>query len=432
MPLTDDKVKKALPREKDQKVADSGGLYLFVTKRGHKSWRLKYRFGGKEKRLLLGPYPEVSLARARQLRDDAKFTLRNHRDPALEEHKRKIAAHAAAGATLEKYGLQWHAAQEGRWSPVQVKKVLQALRRDVFPDLGRLPLVEIDGPMILKILRKIEKRGAIDTAKRVRQHISAIFQFAMAEGVVASDPAASVKKGLLPTPPGGKQPAVRTVAEARQLLEDMDASTSTPGTKLASRLLALTATRPGIVRAARWSEFEGIDWGQPGSVSDDALWRVPAGRMKLELSDKADEAFEHLIPLPPAAVEMLHQVYKISGRFEYLFTGIRSMRTPMSENTIGYMYARNGYSGRHVPHGWRSTFSTVMNERAVIARRPDDRAIIDGMLAHKPKGVSASEMAYNRALHWERRREIAEEWAELIMVGLRPAAELLQYNRVQP
>lgn len=125
------------------------------------------------------------------------------------------------------------------------------------------------------------------------------------------------------------------------------------------------------------------------------------------------------------AVEILHAVRRLTGRSAYLFTSIRSSRHPMSENTIGYMYARNGYSGRHVPHGWRATFSTIMNERAIRERRPDDRAIIDAMLAHKPKGMSGSEMAYNRALHMERRRELAGHWADMLIVNLRSADDLL-------
>lgn len=429
MPLTDPKVKNVKPEDRDFKLTDSGGLHLFVTTKGHKSWRLRYKFGGKERRLLLGSYPDVTLARARDLRDDAKRLLRDHRDPAMEKHKRKITAHAAAGATLEVYALLWHEAQKARWSPLQIKKVEQALRRDVFPDLGRLPLVEIDGPMILRVLRKVEKRGAIDTAKRIRQHVSAIFQFAMAEGVAGVDPAAGIKKALLPTLPGSKQPAFRSLGDARGLLADMDASTSALPSKLASRLLALTATRPGIIRAALWTEFEGIDWATPDGAAPDAVWRVSAERMKLDLADKSDQVFEHEMPLPPQAVEVLRAMHRLSGRWLYVFPGVRSPRTPMSENTMGYMYARNGYSGRHVPHGWRSTFSTVMNELAVKARRPDDRAIIDAMLAHKPTGVSGSEMAYNRALHWDRRREIAAEWADLVTEGLAPADQLLGSRR---
>ena len=429
MPLTDLQVRGAKAREKDYKLADGRGLHLYVTTKGHRSWRFRYFFDGKERRLVLGSYPETSLARARELREDARRLLRDHRDPAIEAHKRKIAAYVAAGATLERYAKLWHEAQQPRWSPVNAKKVRQALDRDVLPDLGRLPLAEIDGPMVLKMLRKVEKRGAIDTAKRIRQHVSAIFQFAMAEGVVGNDPAAGIKKGLLPTPPGSRQPAVRSLEEARKLLADMDATTAFVPTKLASRLLALTVVRPGIVRAARWEEFENIDWLDPRAPAPDALWRVSAERMKLEQADKSEEAFEHVVPLQPQAVEVLRAMRRLTDRSAYVFTSIRSFRTPMSENTIGYMYARNGYSGRHVPHGWRSTFSTVMNERAVAARRSEDRAIIDGMLAHKPKGVSASEMAYNRALHWERRRELANEWADLIARDLQSAARLLGLGR---
>ncbi len=396
MALTDMQARKAQAKEKDYKLADSGGLFLFVTPTGFKTWRMKYRYAGKEKALSLGPYPEVTLTKARDGRDAARQHLREHRDPAIEERKRKMAAHASAGATFEKVARAWHAVQCARWSPVQQTKVRQALERDVFPQFGGIPLLDVDGPMILKMLRKVERRGAIDTAKRIRQHVSGVFGFGMAEGLVAADPAAMIKKGLLPTPAGGKQPAVKTLAEARQLLKDMEATTSTPLTKLASRLLALTGMRPGIVRAATWKEFEGIDWVNQDAAAPDALWRVPAERMKLHLEDKGDEAFEHVVPLASQAVDVLRAIHRLSGRHKFLFHSVRSTAAPMSENTIGYMYSRNGYSGRHVPHGWRATFSTIMNERAVEQQRGGDRAIIDAMLAHRPKGMSGSEMAYMR------------------------------------
>ncbi len=411
MPLTDTQVRRAQPAEKDYKLADSGGLYLFVTTKGFKSWRLKYRFGGKEKRLIVGSYPAVSLAQAREERDAARRQLRSDKDPATERRKGKMAAHAAADATFEVVALRWHEAQKPRWSPVQIKKVEQALRRDVFPALGRLPLVDIDGRIILTMLRKVEARGAIDTAKRLRQHVSAVFGYGIAEGIVGADPASTIGKALKPTPRGGKQPALRDLEAARQLLRDMDASTSSPLVKLASWLLAYTVVRPGIVRSARWEEFEGINWDDHDSPSRDAIWRISAERMKLELSNKGDDAFEHIVPLAPQAVAVLREVRRHSGRFPYLFYSVRSMHKPMSENTIGYMYARNGYSGRHVPHGWRSTFSTVMNERAIAEGYLADREIIDAMLAHKAKGISGSEMAYNRAVHMPRRRALAEAWA---------------------
>jgi integrase len=426
VPLTDAEVRKATPRDKDYKLADGGGLYLFVTTKGFKSWRMEYRFAKQEKRLIFGAYPEVPLKKARDLRDQARMLLREHRDPALEDRKRKMAAHAAAGATFERVGREWHDAQRSRWSPLQAKKVIQAFERDVFPEIGDLPLIDIDGPTILKVLRKVENRGAVDTAKRIRQHVSAVFGYGMAESICASDPAATIGRALKPIGKKGKQPALKSLPDARKLLADMEASTSSPLTKLASRLLALTVVRPGIVRAARWQEFEGIDWADPDAPSPGALWRVPADRMKLELENKDDEAFDHLVPLPPQVTEVLHAIRRLSGRIDYLFPSIRSTRIPMSENTIGYMYSRNGYSGRHVPHGWRATFSTLMNERAITEKRPDDRGLIDAMLAHKPKGMSGSEMAYNRATHMPRRRELAQDWADMLIVGLQAANDLLR------
>lgn len=420
-------VRKAAPAEKDYKLADAGGLYLFVTTKGAKSWRMKYRFAGKEKRLSFGLYPDVSLSAARALRDAARAELRAHRDPATEQRKRKMSAYAAAGTTFKVVAARWHDAQKPRWSPTQAVKVEQALVRDVYPHIGPLALTDIDGPMVLALLRKVERRGAIDTAKRIRQHISAVFCFGIAEGLCAGDPAALIKKALLPTPIGGSQPGVSTIAQVRELHATMDRCSSSPLTRLASRLLGLTFVRPGLIPTARWHEFEGIDWSDPTGASDapEPVWRISADRMKLDLENKADDAFEHVAPLPRQAVDVLRAVHRLTGRFPYLFHSNRSTHQPMSVNTIGYMYNKNGYRDRHVPHGWRTAFSTIMNERAIAMKRPDDRAIIDAMLSHKPKGVSGSEMAYNRALHMPRRWELAREWADLTMEGLPAADDLL-------
>jgi hypothetical protein len=428
MPLTDAQVKKAPKGEKDYKLADSAGLYLYVTTTGAKSWRMKYRFGGKEKRLVFGLYPEIGLAKARAERDRARQLLREHRDPATEQRKRKMAAHAAAGATFRVVGTRWHEAQKPRWSTTQAVKVEQALERDVYPVIGSMSLIDIDGPTVLSMLRKVEKRGAIDTAKRIRQHVSAVFCFGIAEGLCAVDPAAGIKKAMLPTPIGGSQPGVNTVAAVRALHATIDKCSSNPSSRLASRLLGLTFVRPGLIPTARWIEFEGIDWDDPTGASDapEPIWRVSADRMKLELGDKADDAFEHISPLPAQAVEVLRAVRRLSGRFPYLFHSIRSTHQPMSVNTIGYTYNNNGYRDLHVPHGWRTSFSTIMNERAIIHKRPDDRAIIDAMLSHKPKGLSGSEMAYNRALHMPRRWEVAREWADLTTEGLMPPSEIIE------
>jgi integrase len=435
--LTDAQARKAKPAEKDYKLADSGGLYLFVTTKGFKSWRLKYRFADKEKRLVFGPYPEVSLIEARDRRDEARRKLRDHIDPAIERVKSRAASAARAETTFEKVARAWHEAQTPRWSPDYAALVLRALERDVLPHFGRLPLKDIDAPLVLSTLRKIEGRGSIETAKRVRQHVSAVFVYGISEGVAEADPASLVGKALKPIGKKGRQPSIvdgcRTPEEGlkkvRQLLADIEASSAGPSTKLASRLLALTAARPGIVRTARWVEFEGIEWDKPDAPAPGALWRIPAARMKQELDRKGEEAFEHIIPLPQQAVDVLRATRRLTSRIELLFPSIRSTHQPMSENAIGYMYNRIGYHGRHVPHGWRSAFSTIMNERAREHGTVDDRAVVDLMLAHVPQGLSGSEAAYNRASHMPRRRELAQEWAELITVGLVPASALVGESR---
>ncbi len=430
VPLTDTQCRKAQGAEKDYKLADSAGLYLFVTTKGAKSWRMKYRFGGKERRIVFGRYPEISLAKARELRDRARAELRDHKDPQVEEHKREMAAHSAAGATFEVVAKRWHEAQLGRWSVVQATKVRQALERDVYPAIGRLPLPDITSGMVLDMLRRIERRGAIDTAKRIRQHVSAVFAFAIPEGLCTADPAGpALVKSLLPTPIGGSQPGLNSVDEIRKLHAAMEASTAAPLTKLASRLLSLTFVRPGIVPTACWHEFEGIDWSDPTGASDaaDPIWRVSAERMKLEQADKREEAFEHISPLPPQAVEVLRAVHRLTGRFPYLFHSTRSTHQPMSTNTIGYAYNRCGYKGRHVPHGWRTSFSTIMNERAAAAgRRRELQPIIDAMLSHRPRGISAAEFAYNRAEYMPLRWELAREWADLTCGDVPAAANLIQ------
>jgi len=434
--LTDMQARKAQPRDKDYKLADTGGLYLFVTAKGSKSWRLKYRFAGKEKRLVFGQYPEISLTEARDLRDDARREVREHRDPAVEKRKRKLAAAAAAIETFEKLARAWHTLQSPRWAPVHAADVIASLENDVFPDLGKLPIPAIDGPVILAMLRKVEGRGAIETARRLRQRISAIFGYAIAEGIAEHDPASGIVKALKPLPKKGRQPALTKLDDVRMVLVAAEASGATPVVKLASRLLALTAVRPGVIRGVVWDEFEDVDW-ENTEVTPEAspLWRIPAARMKLVVDRKGEEAFEHLIPLSRQAVAVLRATRKLTGRNKLVFPSQRHAHRPMSENAIGYLYNRVGFHGRHVPHGWRAAFSTIMNEKAERDARASgqkvhaelDAKVIDLMLAHVQK--DRVEAAYNRAAFMDRRVEISQEWADLLSEGLPEPAMLLDGKR---
>lgn len=425
--LTDAQARKAAPKDKPYKMADAGGLYLYVAPTGLRSWRMKFRFQGVEKLLTFGPYPDVSLSEARQKRDDARRQLRDHVDPSGARAKSRAAKDAerlerARKLSFEQVARTWHELQAPRWAPVHAADVITSLDRDVFPDLGGKALDEIDAPMVLATLRKVEGRGSIETARRLRQRISAVFCYAISEGIAANDPAAIVTKALKPLPKKGKQPALTKVDDLRGVLAAAEASGASPVTKLASRLLALTAVRPAVVRGVSWDEFENVDWSGDLIGPSLAIWRIPAARMKLILDRKDEESFEHIVPLPWQAVELLREVRRLTGRGKLVFPGQRHAHRPLSENAIGYLYNRVGYHGRHVPHGWRAAFSTIMNER----HRPD-RAIIDLMLAHVP--TNKVEAAYNRAQHMTRRRELAQEWANLLMEGLSPAAALLEGPR---
>jgi integrase len=430
--LTEAAVKNAEPREKPYKIADSGGLFLYITPNGRKSWRMKFELHGKEKLLTFGPYPDVKLSKARDQRDEARRKLREHIDPSgarkrAQETKAQEQAELAKLVTFEQAGRQWFDMQKGRWAPVHANDVITSLERDVYPKLGDKPLAKIDAPLVLKTLRAVEDRGAIETAKRLRQRISAIYAYAISEGIVETDPSAVVGRALQPLPKKGKQPALTDVNEARGVLIAAEASGASPITKLASRLLALTQSRPGMIRGAEWTEFEGIDY--TGQVYGPFLpvWRVPADRMKLALDLKDEEAFEHIVPLSWQAVDALVAVHRLTGRNRLVFPGQRHSHKPLSENAIGYLYNRVGYHGRHVPHGWRSSFSTTMNALAVRRRRPEDEAIVELMLAHVPENKVKA--AYNRAGHMERRREMGQEWADMLIKGMQAANDLLEGPR---
>ncbi|WP_157216068.1 tyrosine-type recombinase/integrase [Flavisphingomonas formosensis] len=430
--LTDAAVRKAEARDKPYKIADSGGLYLHVATSGSKSWRMKFRFGGKEKLLTFGPYPDVKLSEARKKRDAARRQIRDHIDPSgarkrAQEEKAREAAEIAKQVTFEAAAREWHELQKGRWAPVHAEDVIISLERDIFPTLGERPLAAIDEPMVLEVLRAVEARGSIETARRLRQRISAVYRMKMSEGVVTKDPAAVVVDALQPMPKKTRQPSITDPDQAREVLIAAEASGASPITKLASRFLALTQARPGMVRGMEWSEVEGIDWDDRQFGPHLPIWRVPSARMKLIMDLKEEESFEHQVPLCWQAVEILRAVRRLTGRNKLVFPGQRHAHQPLSENAIGYLYNRVGYHGRHVPHGWRATFSTTMKARARKAGRVADLETIELMLAHVPPNKVAA--AYDRHEHMERRRELGQEFADLLMKGMQPAATLLDGPR---
>lgn len=406
--LTELKCRKAEPADKDYKLGDEKGLYLFVTRTGFKSWRMKYRIAGKEKRLTFGPWPEVSIKEARDRRDAARRLLREGKDPGdktLGEIERP---------SLRQVTTKWLALQADLWKPKHAEDVKRSLETEILSTLGDRSIDKVTTAELLDVLTAMQLRGATEAAHRVRSRLSLIFQYAIVSGYAQIDPAAPIATALKPIIKR-KHPALLDLNLARQCLQKVEQEPGFPAVKLASRLLALTAARPGMIRFAELDEFEDLDGDHP-------MWRVPAAKMKLERAASEQAAFDFIMPLSRQAVAAVQVAAELTGKRKYLFASVSKSHHPISENALSYAYRRVGYERVHVPHGWRSSFATIMNERAMELDRPGDRAVIDLMLAHQPTGVEAH---YNRAGYMTRRRKIAQEWADLLLDGVKPPESLL-------
>lgn len=394
--LTDAAIKRAKPRERQYKLSDSQGLYILVRPNGSRLWQMKYRFNGKEKTLSFGKYPEVSLAEARRLRDEARTEHRSGIDPSLTRRQKR--AQAAGAKNLRDLFNGWLENNSPLWTPRHTTAVKNSIEQNILPSLGHLAAQDITPPMFLEVLRRIERDVSPDRAKRIRQRISAIYGYGIACGLVSFDPAAQLDGALKPSVQG-RQPAITDLDELREMMGRIEALPSHPVVKLAFRFLALTGVRSNEVRGALWSEIQGDEW------------TIPPERMKMKKG--------HVVALSRQAIEVLDAVRRFSGRFDLVFPSPYRHNKPISDMTLSVLLKRNGYDGKHVPHGFRSSFSSIMNER-----RPEDRAIIDMMLAHAPK--NKVEAAYNRAAYTEKRAEIAQEWADLLLDGLPKPHDIIQ------
>jgi integrase len=390
--LTNAAVKAATPRSRAYKLADERGLFLFVTPTGLKSWRMKCRYQGRELLLTFGRYPDVTLAQARARCDAARMAIAAGEDPRGDRA-------AASTDTFEAVARVWHAARIDRWSAVHAGDVLASLERDVFPAIGAKRLAEIDEGGVLELLERVEARGCVETARRLRQRIDGVFRFARRRRLVSHNPA-DVADELAVRPPARPMPALTDVDDCRALFAACERAGGVPIVRRAARFLALTVPRLGSLRAMTWSEIEDLDGAAP-------LWRIPADHLKLAKAKKGEARFAHLVPLAPAAVEVLRKVAadQFGGGAGMIDPAARVF--PVGEAAIGALIARAGFKGRHVPHGWRSSFSTIMNE--VL---PGEREAIDAALGHTNK--NKVEAAYNRAEQLDRRRRLFLAWADLI------------------
>lgn len=385
MALTDTAIRNAKPTEKPQRKSDGGGLSLLLMPTGSKLWRLAYRFAGKQKMLAVGAYPVVTLGMARAARDDAKRLLAQGVDPS---EKRKADRRAAAAArTFSIVADEWFTVKMVR--EYRADKTLKKVRWIVgllASDIGHRPIEKIEPPELLSVLRKIAARGHHETVSRMRSVASQIFRFGIASGYCTRDPSADLR-GALTSPTVKHRPAITNPTRLGELLRAIDAY-PTATTRIALTLLSLTASRPGEVAKAEWHEFD----------LDDAVWSLPAHRMK--------QREAHRVALSQQAITALRELQPITGSGRFLFPNVNKASRWMSENTLNLALRRMGFAAEEmVAHGFRSTFSTLLNETG--RWNPD---VIEKALAH----VEANEVrrAYNRARYWPERVRLMQHWAD--------------------
>lgn len=394
MSLTDLKLRTLQPAAKPFKISDAGGLHVLVNPGGSRLWRYAYRFGGKQKLLALGAYPEISLRDARQARDEARDLLDRGEDPGLARKMEKRKQRVAAGHTFQSVADDWFQSQRSRWAESYSDRLRSRLDEDLLPELGERPVALIEPIEVLDAIRKIERRGAIEMARRVMQMASAIFRYGVATSRCDRDPTTDLRGALKAAGPVKSRSALRQ-DELPGFLGQLRAYDGDEQTRLALELVLFTFVRTNELRFAEWGEFEGLDGPEP-------LWRIPAERMKMRRV--------HLVPLAPEVLPILRRLRGLSGKSRFLFPSPTRSEV-ISENTMLYALYRMGYHGRATVHGFRSTASTILNERQF------NRDWIEAQLAHAEGTVRS---IYNAAEWLPGRREMMTWWATFLR-GQSPA-----------
>lgn len=388
MPLTDTAIRNAKPTAKPVKMFDENGLFLIVTPSGGKWWRFKYRFGGKEKLLSFGTYPEVSLKESREKRDEARKLVAAGIDPGEHRKAHKAAKLDRASNSFEIVAREWFTKYSANWVASHADKIIRRLEKDVFPWLGGCPIAEITAPELLTVLRRIENRGALETAHRALQNCGQVFRYAVATGRAERDPSGDLRGALPPT----KQKHHASIIDPKaigELLRAIDGYQGSLVTKCALKLAPLLFVRPGELRKAEWVEIN----------FDNSEWRIPANRMKMRE--------QHIVPLSSQALSILHELQALTGTGRYVFPGARTNGRPMSENTVNAALRRLGYSNDEMTgHGFRSMASTLLNEQGW------NRDAIERQLAHAERDNVRA--AYNYAEHLPQRRQMMQSWADYL------------------
>lgn len=400
MSLTDTKIRNAKPQDKFYKLTDGDGLYLHVAETGGKLWRFRYRFGGKEKLLSLGSYPEISLLDARKKRDEARRQVANDIDPGAVRKAQKQAK-AEETETFEVIAREWHSKFKPIWAESHSSRVLSRLEQNVFPHIGSKPISHIKAPELLGVLRRIEARGILHSAHNIRGICGQIFRYAVATGRAEHDPSAALRGALTPVKTIHRA-AITDPERAGDLLRSIDGYRGSFAVQCALKLAPLTFVRPGELQHAEWSEID----------LEKAEWNIPAHKMKMKQP--------HLVPLSKQAINILTELKKLTGTGQYVFPGRTSAR-PMSNNAILAALRYMGFEKTEMSgHGFRAMARTILDE--VLQVRPD---LIEHQLAHAVKDPLGR--AYNRTQHLSERRRMMQTWADYLD-GLRQGAKVIPFK----
>lgn len=395
--LTDAKLRNAKPKIKPYKLSDGGGLYLLVKPDGARYWRFKYRHAGKERLLALGKYPEVTLSAAREERDKARKLVKAGTDPIQAKRIDKAARNQASANTFEAVAREWHANKIESWQPRTAKNVLYRLEKDVFPLIGKLPIADIKAPMILDVLRQIEKRGAVEMAKRQAQVCGQIFRYAVATGVAEFDPVPSLRGALKPTAKGHH--AAITPDELHDFLrafEKIEGRMYVP-TRVMFRLMMLTFVRTSELTETPWSEID----------LKNESWVIDWHRMKMGKRKINPRKVDHHVFLPHQGWALLRELHAVTGGNKFLFPNQRDHEKSATNFGILAALKRMGYSGKMTGHGFRSLAMGVIKER--LGYRHE---VVDRQLSHA-SGDTYGE-AYDRALFLDERKVMMQQYADYL------------------
>lgn len=411
MPLTDVSIRAAKPREKFYRLKDSVGLYLEVRPEGGKWWRYRYKIAGRENMLSLGTYPEVGLSAARTQRDELRRQVAQGIDPGHARRAEKDSQATASVNSFEVLAREWYEARRHDWADSYGEKIMARFVADVFPYVGARPVSELKPPELLAVFRRIEQRGAIETAQRARENVSQVFRYAIATGRAESDPSRDLKDALR-KPIVQHFPAITQPRRFGELLRAIDGYGGTLIVRTALKLAPMLLLRPGELRHAEWPEFD----------LDGALWTIPGARMKRQKVGKL-QGPPHLVPLPRQAVEALRELYPLTGDSQWVFRGERHHDRPMSENTVNAALRGMGFPKEEVTgHGFRATARTMLAERLGVAE-----AVVEAQLAHAVRDSLGR--AYNRTEFVDQRRTMMQDWADYLD-KLRKGADVIPLREV--